>query len=62
MRTVDGAGVGVRVVGPEAVGTRERDALKVPYLLASAASDMPVEATMVASLGCKRWLESVASS
>ena len=45
---MDGAGVGALVVGPEAVGTVERDVLNVPYLLASAASgERPVE-----GIGC----------
>lgn len=51
---VDGAGVGARVVGPEAVGASERPVLKVPYLLASGAKDKPVEATAVASLDSRR--------
>lgn len=62
MRAVDGAGVGVRVVGFDTLGAKERPVLNVPYLLASGASDKPVDATAVESLVCKRCVESVASS
>ncbi len=59
--TFDGAGVGVRVVGPEAVVTAERLVLKVPYLLASAArGERPVDGA-VASVGSNR-LASVGAS
>ena len=60
--TFDGAGVGVRVVGPEAVVMAERVVLKVPYLLASAArGERPVDGA-VASVGRSKLVSVGASS
>lgn len=61
-RMVEGAGVGALVVGPEAVGAREREVLNVPYLLASPASgDSPVDGAVASDVGSSR-LEAVGTT
>ena len=50
---MDGAGVFVRVVGPE-LGPRERPVRKVPYLLASAERERPAEGAAASCAGRSR--------
>ena len=59
---MDGAGVFVRVVGPE-LGPRERPVRKVPYLLASAdKGDSPADGAAASCAGRSRLVSVWASS
>ena len=57
-----GAGVGLRVVGPEAVGARDREMRKVPYLLASVTSGERPWDAVASSVEERSRLESVGAS